>query len=59
MVNCSSPELLRKISLEKLNLVVIRDLLGDLGTVPGATGGQRVSNIIMLLIFCSISSWLT
>lgn len=45
-VNCGLPELLR-ISLEILNLEVMRHLLGDLGT--GAIRGDRVSNIINAL----------
>ena len=45
-VNCGFPELLRKISLEILNLEVMRDLLGDLGTVPRDIRGERVSNIV-------------
>ena len=46
-VNCGPPELLRMISLEILNLEVMRHLLGDLGT--GAIRGDRVSNIINAL----------
>ena len=55
-VNCGPPELLRMISLEILNLEVMRHLLGDLGT--RAIRGDRVSNIInaldiLLNILCS------
>lgn len=46
-VNCGLSELLRMISLEILNLEVMRHLLGDLGT--GAIRGDRVSNIINAL----------